>query len=110
MTKFSRLQMAVLADSFDGTISKEGRAELVHAFQAFKGEHSALELAAEHSQTALTKALVVVSNYVDGGQISDTYAKNTLAVIREALNTVSAVKFKSKSATSIGIEQAEFVG
>ena len=43
-TTFQRLQTAVLAD---GTISKEGRAELVHAFKAFKEEHAALLAVAE---------------------------------------------------------------
>lgn len=47
MTTFQRLEMAVLADTFDGTISKEGRAELVQAFKAFKAEHAALVAVAE---------------------------------------------------------------
>ena len=34
--------MAVLADTFDGTISKEGRTALVVAFKAYQVEHAAL--------------------------------------------------------------------
>ena len=49
-TPFKRLELAIFADTFDGTISKEGRAELVHAFRAFKSEHSALVAVAESAQ------------------------------------------------------------